>query len=183
MSIFKAYDVRGLVDTEITADFCFATGVAFARFIQQEREPGTVVIGEDMRPSSPVFADAFSAGITSQGLDVIRIGLASTDNIREWSFGEVKKPETINYRTLRPERDGLFCEKIFGPTRDWECYCGKYKRVRFKGIICERCGVEVTRAGYAILRTLADAGELPMGVRPSLLSCACISGEWAENPK
>src|ERR687883_430693 len=63
-----------------------------------------------------------------------------------WSHGEVKKPETINYRTLRPEKDGLFCEKIFGPTRDWECYCGKYKRVRFKGIICERCGVEVTRA-------------------------------------
>ena len=79
ISIFKAYDIRGLVDVEITADFCFATGVAFARFLQQEREPGTVVIGEDMRPSSPAFADAFSAGITSQGLNVIRIGLASTD--------------------------------------------------------------------------------------------------------
>lgn len=79
MSIFKAYDVRGLVDIEISADFCFAVGVAFARFLQQEREPATVVIGEDMRPSSPVFADAFSAGVTSQGLDVIRIGLASTD--------------------------------------------------------------------------------------------------------
>ena len=78
--------------------------------------------------------------------DELRIGLASTDNIREWSFGEVKKPETINYRTLKPEKDGLFDEKIFGPTRDWECYCGKYKRVRFKGIVCERCGVEVTRA-------------------------------------
>ena len=78
--------------------------------------------------------------------DELRIGLASTENIREWSFGEVKKPETINYRTLKPEKDGLFDEKIFGPTRDWECYCGKYKRVRFKGIICERCGVEVTRA-------------------------------------
>jgi DNA-directed RNA polymerase subunit beta' len=78
--------------------------------------------------------------------DELRIGLASADNIREWSFGEVKKPETINYRTLKPEKDGLFDEKIFGPTRDWECYCGKYKRVRFKGIICERCGVEVTRA-------------------------------------
>ncbi len=76
----------------------------------------------------------------------LRIGLASADQIREWSHGEVKKPETINYRTLKPERDGLFCEKIFGPTRDWECYCGKYKRVRFKGIICERCGVEVTRS-------------------------------------
>ncbi|HEX5407414.1 MAG TPA: DNA-directed RNA polymerase subunit beta' [Pseudonocardiaceae bacterium] len=78
--------------------------------------------------------------------DELRIGLASADDIRQWSFGEVKKPETINYRTLKPEKDGLFCEKIFGPTRDWECYCGKYKRVRFKGIICERCGVEVTRS-------------------------------------
>jgi DNA-directed RNA polymerase subunit beta' len=78
--------------------------------------------------------------------DELRIGLASADDIRQWSHGEVKKPETINYRTLKPEKDGLFCEKIFGPTRDWECYCGKYKRVRFKGIICERCGVEVTRA-------------------------------------
>jgi DNA-directed RNA polymerase subunit beta' len=78
--------------------------------------------------------------------DRLRIGLATADDIRAWSHGEVKKPETINYRTLKPEKDGLFCEKIFGPTRDWECYCGKYKRVRFKGIVCERCGVEVTRA-------------------------------------
>ncbi|HEX6785921.1 MAG TPA: DNA-directed RNA polymerase subunit beta', partial [Acidimicrobiales bacterium] len=78
--------------------------------------------------------------------DQLRIGLATADGIRTWSHGEVKKPETINYRTLRPEKDGLFCEKIFGPTRDWECACGKYKRVRFKGIICERCGVEVTRS-------------------------------------
>ena len=78
--------------------------------------------------------------------DQLKIGLATADQIRLWSHGEVKKPETINYRTLRPEKEGLFCEKIFGPTRDWECYCGKYKRVRFKGIICERCGVEVTRS-------------------------------------
>ena len=77
--------------------------------------------------------------------DAIRIGLASSKKIRDWSSGEVTKPETINYRTLKPERDGLFCERIFGPTKDWECYCGKYKRVRYKGIICERCGVEVTR--------------------------------------
>ena len=76
--------------------------------------------------------------------DKIKIGLASDEKVREWSKGEVKKPETINYRTLKPERDGLFCERIFGPTKDWECYCGKYKRVRHKGIICERCGVEVT---------------------------------------
>ena len=78
--------------------------------------------------------------------DSIRIGLVSPEEIRKWSFGEVKKPETINYRTLKPERDGLFCEKIFGPTKDWECYCGKYKRIRYKGKICERCGVEVTKA-------------------------------------
>ena len=78
--------------------------------------------------------------------DTLRIGLATAEDIRAWSKGEVKKPETINYRTLRPEKDGLFCERIFGPTKDWECYCGKYKRVRFKGIICERCGVEVTRS-------------------------------------
>ncbi|WP_315265566.1 DNA-directed RNA polymerase subunit beta' [Selenomonas noxia] len=76
----------------------------------------------------------------------MRIGLASPDKIREWSHGEVKKPETINYRTLKPERDGLFCERIFGPTRDWECHCGKYKRIRYKGVVCDRCGVEVTRA-------------------------------------
>ena len=78
--------------------------------------------------------------------DAIKIGIASPEMIREWSFGEVKKPETINYRTLKPERDGLFCEKIFGPTKDWECHCGKYKKIRFKGKICDRCGVEVTRA-------------------------------------
>ena len=77
--------------------------------------------------------------------DYIKIGLASTKDIHSWSSGEVTKPETINYRTLKPEKDGLFCERIFGPTKDWECYCGKYKRVRYKGIICERCGVEVTR--------------------------------------
>ena len=78
--------------------------------------------------------------------DSIKIGLASPDQIRKWSYGEVKKPETINYRTLKPERDGLFCERIFGPTKDWECHCGKYKRIRYKGKICERCGVEVTKA-------------------------------------
>ncbi len=78
--------------------------------------------------------------------DSIKIGLASPDQIREWSYGEVKKPETINYRTLKPERDGLFCERIFGPTKDWECHCGKYKRIRWKGKICDKCGVEVTKA-------------------------------------
>ena len=78
--------------------------------------------------------------------DAIKIGIASPDKIREWSYGEVKKPETINYRTLKPERDGLFCERIFGPTKDWECHCGKYKKIRYKGKICDRCGVEVTKA-------------------------------------
>ena len=81
-----------------------------------------------------------------RNFDSMRIGLASPEQILEWSHGEVKKPETINYRTLKPERDGLFCERIFGPTRDWECHCGKYKRVRYKGIVCDRCGVEVTRS-------------------------------------
>ena len=76
----------------------------------------------------------------------IQIGIASPEKIREWSYGEVKKPETINYRTLKPERDGLYCERIFGPTKDWECHCGKYKKIRYKGKICDRCGVEVTRA-------------------------------------
>ena len=85
---------------------------------------------------------------TQQGIvfDSIKIGLASPEKIREWSHGEVKKPETINYRTLKPERDGLFCERIFGPTKDWECHCGKYKRIRYKGVVCDRCGVEVTKA-------------------------------------
>lgn len=78
--------------------------------------------------------------------DAIKIGLASPEKIREWSRGEVKKPETINYRTLKPEKDGLFCEKIFGPTKDWECHCGKYKKVRYKGVVCDRCGVEVTKS-------------------------------------
>ncbi len=84
--------------------------------------------------------------IEFNNFDSIRIGLASPNKIRSWSRGEVKKPETINYRTLKPEREGLFCEKIFGPTKDWECYCGKYKRVRYKGVICDKCGVEVTKS-------------------------------------
>ena len=78
--------------------------------------------------------------------NAIRLSLASPSQIRSWSYGEVTKPETINYRTLKPEKDGLFCEKIFGPTKDFECYCGKYKRVRYKGIVCDKCGVEVARS-------------------------------------
>ena len=84
--------------------------------------------------------------IDINNFDAIEISLASSKQIRSWTSGEVTKPETINYRTLKPEKDGLFCERIFGPTKDWECYCGKYKRVRYKGIVCERCGVEVTRS-------------------------------------
>ena len=85
-------------------------------------------------------------GYQPMTFDAIKIGLASPDKIREWSRGEVKKPETINYRTLKPEKDGLFCERIFGPSKDWECHCGKYKKIRYKGVICDRCGVEVTKA-------------------------------------
>ena len=81
-----------------------------------------------------------------ENFESIRISLASPEKVRQWSKGEVKKPETINYRTLKPEKEGLFCEKIFGPAKDWECHCGKYKRVRYKGVVCDRCGVEVTKA-------------------------------------
>lgn len=77
--------------------------------------------------------------------NAVKIGIASPEQILNWSYGEVTKPETINYRTLRPEKDGLFCEKIFGPVKDYECHCGKYKGIRYRGIICDRCGVEVTR--------------------------------------
>ena len=99
-------------------------------------------MSEDIR-TAQAQTDEDEGGIEFES---IKIGLASPEEIRNWSYGEVTKPETINYRTLKPERDGLFCEKIFGPTKDWECYCGKYKRIRFKGKICERCGVEITRA-------------------------------------
>jgi len=84
--------------------------------------------------------------VETKGLTALRISLASPETIRSWSYGEVLKPETINYRRLRPEKDGLFCEAIFGPTRDWQCYCGKYKNIRYKGIVCDKCGVEVTRS-------------------------------------
>lgn len=84
----------------------------------------------------------------SQGtnFNAIRISIASPEQMLNWSHGEVTKPETINYRTLRPEKDGLFCERLFGPTKDWECFCGKYKRIRYRGVVCDRCGVEVTRS-------------------------------------
>ncbi len=90
--------------------------------------------------------DTVTDEVRESSYDKIQIRLASPEKIHEWSKGEVKKPETINYRTLKPEKDGLFCEKIFGPSKDWECHCGKYKKIRYKGIVCDRCGVEVTKA-------------------------------------
>ena len=88
----------------------------------------------------------FKTEINDQKFNKIKIALASSEKIKSWSFGEIKKPETINYRTFKPEKDGLFCARIFGPVRDYECLCGKYKRMKFRGIICEKCGVEVTRS-------------------------------------
>ena len=85
-------------------------------------------------------------GLDSKDFRALRVSLASPEQIKSWSYGEVTKPETINYRRLRPEKDGLFCEAIFGPTKDWQCYCGKYKNIRYRGIICDKCGVEITRA-------------------------------------
>ena len=96
---------------------------------------------ENNVPAKPIFETE-----SQPGFDYVTITLASPDTIRSWSHGEVKNPETINYRTFKPEKGGLFCERIFGPTKDWECSCGKYKGIRFKGIVCERCGVEVTRS-------------------------------------
>src|SRR5664280_176670 len=90
--------------------------------------------------------DLFKQFTPDEHFDAIRIGLASPEKIRSWSFGEVKKPETINYRTFKPERDGLFCAKIFGPVKDYECLCGKYKRLKHRGVVCEKCGVEVTQS-------------------------------------
>src|SRR5499425_360157 len=90
--------------------------------------------------------DLFKQVTQEEEFDAIRIGLASPEKIRSWSYGEVKKPETINYRTFKPERDGLFCAKIFGPVKDYECLCGKYKRLKHRGVVCEKCGVEVTQA-------------------------------------
>ena len=103
--------------------------------------------------------------------EAIKIGLASPETILEWSHGEVLKPETINYRTLKPEKDGLFCEKIFGPTKDWECHCGKYKKIRFKGKICERCGVEVTKSKVRRERMGHIELALPFRISGTLRAC------------
>ena len=101
----------------------------------------------------------------------MKISLASPEKILEWSHGEVTKPETINYRTLKPEKDGLFCERIFGPMKDWECHCGKYKRIRYKGIVCDRCGVEVTKA--KVRRERMGHIKLAAPVSRSIFPYAC----------
>ncbi len=113
---------------------------------RRRRERTTTSMSTSTPRSTSRPEDEAYSMIDINNFDAIEIGLASSKQIRGWSSGEVTKPETINYRTLKPEKDGLFCERIFGPTKDWECYCGKYKRVRYKGIVCERCGVEVTRS-------------------------------------
>ena len=95
---------------------------------------------------SKELTNLFSKKVNKQDFSKIKISLASPEKIRSWSFGEIKKPETINYRTFKPEKDGLFCSRIFGPVKDYECLCGKYKRMKFRGIICEKCGVEVTKS-------------------------------------
>ena len=109
-------------------------------------------------------------------LDSIQISLAGPEKIREWSYGEVTKPETINYRTQKPERDGLFCEKIFGPVKDWECHCGKYKRIKYKGVICDKCGVEVTKSKVRRERM----GHIELAARSRIFGIleACLL-EWA----
>ena len=133
--------------------------------------------------------------MSNKTFSAIKIGIASPEMIRDWSYGEVKKPETINYRTLKPERDGLYCERIFGPTKDWECHCGKYKKIRFKGKICDRCGVEVTRSkvrrermgpgivGFEPCDFLVGFVEVPLGLfrfgEFGVLVCAVLVGEFA----
>src|SRR6058998_3254162 len=110
-----------------------------------------------------------------ENFDALKLSLASPETILSWSHGEVTKPETINYRTLKPERDGLFCERIFGPQRDWECHCGKYKRYRYKGIICDKCGVEVTRS--KVRRELDVPHALAAHLGPRHLDAALVADD------
>ena len=117
--------------------------------------------------------NAPKARFSFEDFDVMKVRIASPERIREWSRGEVKKPETINYRTLKPERDGLYCERIFGPTKDWECYCGKYKRVRYKGVVCDRCGVEVTLSTSRLRVTITRTFLHSVSVR--LLTVSSLS--------
>src|SRR5690606_31724455 len=123
-------------------------GCRHARVLQRSRE-GNPVAGHQYGAGAGLMKDLlklFKQHTPVENFDSIRIGLASPEMIRSWSFGEVKKPETINYRTFKPERDGLFCAKIFGPVKDYECLCGKYKRLKHRGVVCEKCGVEVTQS-------------------------------------
>src|SRR5262249_5636804 len=114
----------------------------------RESLAGTLVGGSQLNPGRQIMSNAATGGETNydriNDYGAVRISLASPHDIRSWSFGEIKKPETINYRTYRPEKDGLFCERIFGPEKDWECACGKYRGMKYKGMICDRCGVKVT---------------------------------------
>src|SRR5512137_2036447 len=125
---------------------------------------------------------------TTEDFDSIRIALASPEMIRSWSFGEVKKPETINYRTFKPERDGLFCAKIFGPVKDYECLCGKYKRMKYRGVVCEKCGVEVTlqkvRRERMVHTGWAEVREVrrPLGRAPGRSDPAGDRGEDLDRP-
>jgi DNA-directed RNA polymerase subunit beta' len=123
--------------------------------------------------------DLFKQFTPDEHFDAIRIGMASPEKIRSWSFGEVKKPETINYRTFKPERDGLFCAKIFGPIKDYECLCGKYKRLKHRGVICEKCGVEVTQT--KVRRERMGHIDLAAPLRPHLVPevAAVASGPGA----
>ncbi len=143
--LLKAAEELGMDLTGVRADASNGAADEQEEQVVAEGEGGTDGDGAGKAEE----AEAGEGGglmIDINNFDAIEIGLASSKKIRSWSWGEVTKPETINYRTLKPEKDGLFCERIFGPTKDWECYCGKYKRVRYKGIVCERCGVEVTRS-------------------------------------
>jgi len=117
--------------------------------------------------------DLFKQTHGEEQFDAIKIGLASPEKIRSWSFGEVRKPETINYRTFKPERDGLFCAKIFGPIKDYECLCGKYKRLKHRGVICEKCGVD----GFGFLTSPKDHERIFSGEAiPILMASKCSSG-------
>ena len=120
--------------------------------------------------------DLFKQVTQEEEFDAIRIGLASPEKIRSWSYGEVKKPETINYRTFKPERDGLFCAKIFGPVKDYECLCGKYKRLKHRGVICEKCGVEVTLSKVRPQSTGCWWRPNPMSCTRTA-NCKC-AGRW-----
>ncbi len=143
--LLKAAEELGMDLTGVRADASNGAADEQEEQVVAEGEGGTDGDGAG-KPRRPTQAEGGGLMIDINNFDAIEIGLASSKKIRSWSWGEVTKPETINYRTLKPEKDGLFCERIFGPTKDWECYCGKYKRVRYKGIVCERCGVEVTRS-------------------------------------